>query len=456
MPTYDSKLKAGHSPSSGSSRPRPARNPSGTPKTPASTLQQTTGNQAVQRMAAAGKPYDAKPTLQRKPSTESPDTASEEAAGDRLSPIRKELFELFAEYEKAVVGDEKFESIYKDKDWKDRKQKEKDYQDAKKKLRESRRTFSESTRDKHFNPLWELEPENREKIAAFAKEQAELKAATAVPVSKLTTCIAAQSNLLKQAFERSGLTIKKPEKSSARYDYATSGKQNAERLGSDIWHTAYPGMTERPKPGDIYVLAFRGAKIDNAEKVLNYLKGVTPAEIEKKSASNDKAQAALAAAIPAHDKAEAAVNELVRKQTPPTSADYIRAKVALSAAAKALKKAKEKSDAAAADLSTAQNRVSVQQKKLDEARKEADHAGYFQFSHVGFIQSITKLKDGRESWITFDGGQTVMSRGSKQGSETVHRFYDPVTNEISGEASQGRTPRWLQGWVDVDKLVSEK
>jgi hypothetical protein len=46
-----------------------------------------------------------------------------------------------------------------------------------------------------------------------------------------------------------------------------------------------------------------------------------------------------------------------------------------------------------------------------------------------------------------------MTRGSKQGAESVRRRYDPATNEMSGEKSQGGDARWLQGWVDIDKLV---
>jgi hypothetical protein len=36
------------------------------------------------------------------------------------------------------------------------------------------------------------------------------------------------------------------------------------------------------------------------------------------------------------------------------------------------------------------------------------------------------------------------------------RYYDPKSNEISGEAQQGGEGRWLYGWVDVDKLVAGK
>lgn len=116
------------------------------------------------------------------------------------------------------------------------------------------------------------------------------------------------------------------------------------------------------------------------------------------------------------------------------------------------------------------------------------------FSHTGFINDITVHEDGTETWKTIDGGQgtsakyvvdpngahevtvtktvdgetkveTVKLREERAGKEElkeVTRKYDPRTNIMSVPykkrkgMTQDLRPRWLKGWVDIDKYVKKK
>ena len=93
---------------------------------------------------------------------------------------------------------------------------------------------------------------------------------------------------------------------------------------------------------------------------------------------------------------------------------------------------------------------------MGDARGKVDHSTFFQFSHVGFVESIIKKDDDTETWKTFDGGQTLhVGKEDRQGAKSNERTYRLSTNEIEGEASQGGMKRWLQGWVNVDMLVDK-
>jgi len=97
-------------------------------------------------------------------------------------------------------------------------------------------------------------------------------------------------------------------------------------------------------------------------------------------------------------------------------------------------------------------------KRLEDSPVGTKKRYLFRFSHVGFLQNIEPLKDVRERWTAFDGGQLVMGEGKKEkteGSQSSTCYYDPKANEISGEQQQGGEARWLHGWVDVDMLVAE-
>jgi hypothetical protein len=348
------------------------------------------------------------------------------------SALRKELFKLFSEFEKTVVGDEKFDGIITQKAWDDTK------------ADEAAATVKYEAKKKDYQA-------NLEK---FKRGDIKVKPTPPIPVAKFTTCITTEAKVLKDALDRTGLVIKKAGK-KPRFDFATEGQKNAQKLGSNIWHDARAGMTERPKIGDILVLGKRGEKVDKAATELNYIKGVAPANIAKKTAANDRAQAAADAAQAAEIAAEEALTALEEAQTKHTDKSYINARGKLTAAAAQLKILKKKAADAALELKKAEDAVPQATAKLNKARAEVKHGALFEFSHVGYLHKIdpVKNKDGTENWLTFDGGQTVLSRESKQGAESVRRRYDPVTNEISGEKSQGGDARWLQGWVDIDKLV---
>ena len=85
-----------------------------------------------------------------------------------------------------------------------------------------------------------------------------------------------------------------------------------------------------------------------------------------------------------------------------------------------------------------------------------------QFSHTGYLRSITANDDGTETWTTVDGGQgtagkydaagTLLQAGAEALLE-VSRIYHPDTNLITGEANQGGAARLVRGWVNIDALV---
>jgi hypothetical protein len=167
--------------------------------------------------------------------------------------------------------------------------------------------------------------------------------------------------------------------------------------------------------------------------------------------------------------------EALERDSKHTSWQLRAAKTRLEQAVLTLNAAKKAADAAAAALETATG-PSAEEKapyeaKLEKARTETAEGRekqlkepigskkryMFQFSHVGFLQHREELADGREKWTTFDGGQLVQRGGEKiEGAQSSIRYYDPKTNEISGELQQGGEARWLYGWVDVDKMVAGK
>jgi len=374
--------------------------------------------------------------------------------------VRDALDQLFDEFNDSIVGDAVFDKIMTRKAWMEQKVAEWDYPDSQAKkdydkaLAEYKAAVEEHRKDK------------TKKVPEAPK----------VPkgANKFTTCIATQQELLKEAFERAGLKIK-PVGKVAHFDFATDAKKNATAIGPDVWHTASPNMKERPKKNDIIVLAKRGESVDTAEKIVKALTKYTPKEIVEKTKANELAQAAMQAAEDRLEAAKKAVAALEEEAVSKTSAASIKATGALAAATIAVKAARAKAEAAVKALEQKKNAVSEAEKKLDEKRAAADHEKYFTFSHVGFVISIEKNPDGTEAWTTFDGGQTLQNRKPNapkegepkddprvskeainpllQGAKKSTRTYRPKTNEIAGEASQGGDPRWLQGWIDVDKLV---
>ena len=389
-------------------------------------------------------------TLQRE--ADKTDTKTDLAEPKEKSALRDELSKLFEEFEGVTVGDKKFDSIISQDDWDDAKS---DEEEKKTQYAVVKAAYDKKKKDYD------------EQLKAFRAGKGPLPTAPVppVPVAVYTTCIDTQRVLLRKAFAAAGLRMQKTgsygqnlkplkdSKKSIKWAFATLGQQQAQELGA--WTTAYVGIKERPKRGDIIVLASRGKSVDDAENKVKYLKDfVASKEIKKSTDADAKAKEALAAATQANTDADAALEALKAADASETSADMIKAKGKVKMAADALKKARQKAEEAAAALTKAETLVPEAEKKVDEARGKVDHTTFFQFSHVGFVESIIKKDDDSETWKTFDGGQTLHAgKEDKQGAKSNERTYRLSTNEIEGEASQGGMKRWLQGWVDVDKLV---
>jgi hypothetical protein len=353
-------------------------------------------------------------------SADASSTPSTDQATTGASPLREKILQLFDKYDKKVVGDKEFDNIITEDAWNKQKKKEADYA---------------SDMEKY--------------------KKGELKEAPKL-VAKYTTCIDTQRKILEEAFKNTGLSIEKVGK-LRRYDFATLGEKNAMAIDPESWNEASAGMSKRPKPGDILILAKRGAKTDAAAKALDYVNNTKYGTAEKAKA-NDKAEKKLEQVQAAYDAAKAALEELANA-VDASEKDQQKAEAALAKADKALQEATKKAEETAKALQESKDKAAKESpdylKKLNDLRKQADHKKYFEFSHVGYLKSIDPKRnpDGTENWMTFDGGQTVQARGGKQGAESVKRIYNPEHNEISGEKSQGGEARWLQGWVDVDKLV---
>jgi hypothetical protein len=388
-------------------------------------------------------------------------TASQGENEAELSPIRQKLVDLFGKFEKSVIGDAIFDKVETQKAWDAQKAEE----------AEATKAYDEKKK-KYVDDLkaWEQGGRKGEKPKP------------PIPVPKFTTCIATQQVILTQAFKETGLNIKKEGK-FPKYAFATVGAQTAEVIappdaaGSGAWHWGKMGMSERPRRGDILVLAFRGGTVDQGAKELNYILNIKYGTAQKRK-SNAEAQAKLKTSEAAIVSAEKSLKALQQSEKPVAGWQMREAQSSLERAVNALNAAKKAADKAASDVEnlkqpTAEERAPAEA-KLEAARQESAAARaerlkepvgskkryLFQFSHVGFLkEKIEDLKDGtgRERWTTFDGGQLVERQGKKiEGAQASTRYYDPKSNEISGELQQGGEARWLYGWVDVDKLVVGK
>jgi len=395
-------------------------------------------------------------TLQRQPvASGAAATVGQEEKPAELSPSVRSCSSFFSKFEKKVIGDEVFDKIETQKAWDDQKEKEKK---AAEKYEEDKKKYKEWEEGGRIGP----------------------KPPLPIPVAKFTTCIATQQVLLTEAFKESGLTIKKEGK-LPKFALATQGAQIAEALNPDdaagpAWHWGKIDMSERPKPGDIIVMAFRGGTIDQGAKELNYILNIKYGTAQKLKTSK-QAQAKLEASQNAITEAEAALKNLQEREKPPAAWEMQNAENKLQLAVNALNAAKKAADKAVSDVESmnkpTEEELASAEAKLDAARLKSAKAReerlekkvgsreryIFQFSHVGFLQKIEKPSDGnaKEKWTTFDGGQLVERKGKKvEGAQTSIRYYDPKSNEISGEAQQGGEARWLYGWVDVDNLVAGK
>jgi hypothetical protein len=400
---------------------------------PAPIQKQPAAPQAGAKAAKSNAPAAAAPAAERKPFRADDSPAAKAMEHDsELSPVRQELLKLFGDFEKQVVGDIKFDSIKAQEAWDKLKADEKTAQ-------------AQYDTDK-------ADYEN--KLASFKKGEIKKRPIPPIPVAKYTTCIDTQSKLLSSAFADAKVAAV-----TKRWDFGTVGQKRAEEIGQKtnrvVWHAGRMNMTERPKRGDVLVLSKRGEKVDKAAKDLYNIGADRDAKAAKSEAKEKAAKTAEDAVVAAREGLRA----LEDAQTAHTDKSYREAKSRVGAATTALALARSWATKAHEELEKSQARFEKlgpeYSNKLKKARMEVDHTKPAEFSHVGILGYIDPKKnaDGTENWITFDGGQTVMSRGAKQGAESGRRTYDPVLNEITGEKSQGGEARWLQGWIDVDQLA---
>ena len=352
--------------------------------------------------------------------------------------LREMLVKEFQKYTGKVVGDPEFDDIITQEKWDEKKKAENE------KLDENKRK----------KVLWEGQVKDWEKGGKVGPKPPK----PSMPyVEIFTTCIEIQRKTLEHAFKASGLTIKKvldrDEKGNVKksktmvrqFGYGSVGPAQAKEAGA--WHEASRNMSERPRKGDLLILAGRGEEVDKAAKeVANYelLKKMGEDATAKVADYEQKAQLAQQA-VKAAEGGDIQALKAARRAMIDANNAYDNV----------LRKTKE----AIKMGKTAEKLLPASEQKFADRRAAADHDDprKFFFSHVGFLTNIEKNKDGTESWTTFDGGQPVISKNKrKEGAAANSRPYDPITNEITGEWSQGGEARWLQGWIDVDKLVDSK
>jgi len=274
------------------------------------------------------------------------------------------------------------------------------------------------------------------------------------PVPIFTTCIALQTYLIKLLEQLEGVDLKV---NQLQYALGPAGKLIAQEVAPEAWHEARPNMDkdERPRPGDIFILAFQDSSVTGALQRANY----TEATLAQKQAAQEKLAGEIAAlkrdieagtARPMMGLKPEAVLAAKERQAGKLETEIERLRTLHAEFSSKLEKA----------------RAAYQTRMAEWAAKQAGKKKPlpdFEFSHVGFFVSrkeITYTKPGigttiaAEEWTTFDGGQNVDTpTGKKQGAKYNKRIYDPATNEIiTGEADQRKGARLVKGWIDVTKL----
>jgi hypothetical protein len=73
-------------------------------------------------------------------------------------------------------------------------------------------------------------------------------------------------------------------------------------------------------------------------------------------------------------------------------------------------------------------------------------------SHVGFIKSVSDSGDGKQTWVTVDGGQRS-GAGTKDRILERTRTVDTAAGIVYGGENADKDPRRLRGWLDVDQVV---
>jgi hypothetical protein len=277
-------------------------------------------------------------------------------------------------------------------------------------------------------------------------------------ITKLTTCILVQTKVLAKA--ATNLKLK----------YDTASLMDPKQMDQSLaWTWAAPGMPQRPKAGDIFVLISLGEKLGKAKTALTQAQNQSPAMLKQLHTTRDNAQKELDSWLKKSADQAAVLDTLEKDKTmnPHTRRGQIAQSKTLIEAwrgpisiwRKNLKEAQQRLDAAL----TAKERAEAM---LAEARSGEQFRTQLFFSHVGFFVNREPFAADptKELWKTFDGGQTFTEgKATKQGAKFVERVYDPDTNEIWAkphqagqiESQDGQT-RWFLGWYDLDKLVREK
>jgi hypothetical protein len=387
-------------------------------------------------IAASAEGYEAQEALTRPPPERTPrpaeagagregQAASVEAGGplaaaaepleaaEPLSPIRAELMRQFELLEGKGVGMKEFDGICSESTWRAAKAREQ----AAKAAAEAK--FADAL------GAWQALPDAERKKKPKPRMDV-------VPV--YTTCIDTMGLVARAAWKASGLAVRRV--GAQKFDqfaFGAASRIQASRI--DAWVEASPGSGLAPKPGDMLMLEKAGPKLD---RLVEEGRGID---------------------LNGEAKRKRLERELANLEKASTSANVAFAASAQTKAVQvteALAKLKTDLEAARADLAT---RLAEAQAGLADRVAGGERLA---FSHVGFFKGREPelgpdgAPTGREIWSTFDGGQSQIKGAiDGQGAKSGRRIYDPATNMIAGEASQGGAMRWLAGWVDVDRMVKQ-
>lgn len=351
------------------------------------------------------------------------------AGAETLSPLREAMLEQFQIMDGKGVGDAEFEEICGKSWWVQRKLDEK--------------------AAKHFNThVYPIRYAEWKRRADSDPEWARvMPPPTRQDDSNFTTCIATQGKLLEAAFKLTGQQVKTDGKSKIQlHTYGTMGRLEAKKRNA--WVPAFPGVTERPKPGDVLMLEARGTPDKVQEKIDGENSPYSMASMNAQTIQKQIAQAQVASRGANKALAEAAAAKI------PALEERLAA-------------LKAQHDARIAELTVELDKARVGTAKAagTEVETKDGRRGGLDFSHVGLFKSMRPELDaegkptGRELWTTFDGGAHVPGKVDAQGCKSSLRVYDPRTNEITGVSDRGGVvtqdgkTRWLGGWTNIDALV---
>lgn len=391
---------------------------------------------------------------------------------DHLSPMREEVFRLFKILnEKGTYKAMNTAEGSEDKDWFTiTGQTQKGWNDQKKAEEPWRlwREYKENKKayESYLKMVGLFDKGILKKKPKEMKEPKEVKRPDGKEINNETTCILTATHILSNASQKLKL----------KHDplQLMSPKKIAE---SPAWTWAEPGMSKRPKPGDIFVLVALGEKITSAQTAMSRAQAVTPKDIERLENAKNNAQKIFDEGTAKNnaqlDILKKSENPLLEDTDKPSNLKVLQAREMVKAYKGALKMWARNLKEANDRYQKAVDGIKMAEQQLKEARESGFHKDYFFFSHVGMFQSIDKPLGvdpdrGKELWKTFDGGRTFFAKADnsngklveKQGAKDTNRVYDPSTNETwmntakSGDvATQDGLRRWLLGWYDLDKLV---